>query len=307
MVCVVARNQPSGKVLAAFVQSASPTLAADALRNALVTLLHPAAIPSVFVFLSTLPLTINGKIERQQLKNWPLNDGSECLAQPETETEAILERIVANAIGCPQVDVAQAFINLGAHSLTMRQIVALVARDLCCHLSIADLFHHNTVRKLAEFIENRAVVTECAIAIGKERRAPLSPQQNLLWYLSALNPDDCSYNLPLAIDIQGPLNLARFEQAINFIYEKHESLRTRFAETNGVAYQYAEPHASLRSLRATPAAAPTGCPTSVPSPVAATVRPEPGHRPASDSTSGQGWHRRCPCSPYSGAVRAPEC
>ncbi|HFZ1920915.1 TPA: amino acid adenylation domain-containing protein [Serratia marcescens] len=244
--CVVARSQPSGKILAAFVQPASPELTIDALRHALVTQLHPAAIPSVFIFLPALPLTINGKIARQQLENWPLDERNERLTPPETETEAILERIVANAIGCPQADVTQEFINLGAHSLTMSKIVALVARDLCCHLSIADLFRHNTVRKLAEYIENKAVAAERAIAICDERRAPLSPQQNLLWYLSALNPDDCSYNLPLAIDIQGSLDLARFEQAINFIYEKHESLRTRFAETDGVAYQLAEPHTPIR-------------------------------------------------------------
>uniref|UniRef100_UPI0013C31919 phosphopantetheine-binding protein n=1 Tax=Klebsiella pneumoniae TaxID=573 RepID=UPI0013C31919 len=70
-----------------------------------------------------------------------------------TETEAILERIVANAIGCPQADVTQEFINLGAHSLTMSKIVALVARDLCWHRGIADLFRHNAVRKLAEYVE----------------------------------------------------------------------------------------------------------------------------------------------------------
>ncbi|WP_323098312.1 phosphopantetheine-binding protein, partial [Serratia marcescens] len=142
-----------------------------------------------FIFLPALPLTINGKIARQQLENWPLDERNERLTPPETETEAILERIVANAIGCPQADVTQEFINLGAHSLTMSKIVALVARDLCCHLSIADLFRHNTVRKLAEYIENKAVAAERAIAICDERRAPLSPQQNLLWYLSALNPD----------------------------------------------------------------------------------------------------------------------
>ncbi|WP_273767535.1 AMP-binding enzyme, partial [Aeromonas hydrophila] len=58
--CVVARSQPSGKILAAFVQPVSPELTIDALRHALVTQLHPAAIPSVFIFLPALPLTING-------------------------------------------------------------------------------------------------------------------------------------------------------------------------------------------------------------------------------------------------------
>ncbi|MEX0633361.1 phosphopantetheine-binding protein [Serratia ureilytica] len=100
-----------------------------------------------------LPLTINGKIARQQLENWPLDERNERLTPPETKLRPFSERIVANAIGCPQADVTQEFINLGAHSLTMSKIVALVARDLCCHLSIADLFRHNTVRKLAEYRE----------------------------------------------------------------------------------------------------------------------------------------------------------
>ncbi|RAX07478.1 non-ribosomal peptide synthetase [Photorhabdus bodei] len=245
-VCVVARTQSAGKILVAFVQPTSPELTSDILRHAMVTLLHPAAIPTSFVFLSSLPLTINGKVARQQLENWPLDDLAHCVAQPETETEAILERIVANAIGCSHADVNHEFITLGAHSLTMSKIVALTARELCCHLNIADIFQHNTIRKLAEYIENKAVVAERSIAITEERRALLSPQQNLLWYLSALNPDDCSYNLPLAVEIRGHLDLINFEHSVNSIYEKHESLRTQFTEVNGLAYQYAQPHIPIK-------------------------------------------------------------
>ncbi|WP_118988104.1 non-ribosomal peptide synthetase [Photorhabdus sp. CRCIA-P01] len=241
-VCVVARTQSADKILVAFVQPTSPELTSDTLRHAMVPLLHPAAIPASFVFLSSLPLTINGKVARQQLESWPLDDQTHRITQPETETEAILERIVANAIGCSHTDVNHEFINLGAHSLTMSKIVALIARDLCCRLNIADLFQHNTIRKLAEYIENKAVVADRTITIAEERRTSLSPQQNLLWYLSALNPDDCSYNLPLAIEILGQLDLTNFERAVNSIYEKHESLRTQFTEVNGLAYQYAQPH-----------------------------------------------------------------
>ncbi|CAI1083592.1 Linear gramicidin synthase subunit D [Serratia quinivorans] len=241
-VCVVAKPQTASKALVAFVQASSPTLTADALRHSLAPLLHAAAIPTVFVFLPALPLTTNGKVARQQLENWVIEDNDNDMALPETETEVILERIVTEAIGCARADVTQDFICLGAHSLTMSKIVSLVARDLCCRLNIADLFQNNTIRKLAEYIENKSVSADKAVPIGEQRRAALNPQQNLLWYLSALNPDDCSYNLPIAVEIRGPLNLSLFEQAINFIYEKHESLRTQFGEDQGIAYQHALPH-----------------------------------------------------------------
>ncbi|MCU1801013.1 amino acid adenylation domain-containing protein [Pectobacterium parvum] len=245
-VCVVASKQRVGKVLVAFVQPSSSTLQADILRYSLITQLHSAAIPSAFVFLSTLPLTVNGKVDRRQLENRPLEDADSRVAKAETETEALLERIVADAIGCAYVDVTQDFISLGAHSLTMSRIVALTSRDLHCRLNLADIFQHNTIRSLAEYIDEQATVAHTTVLLSEERRAPLNPQQNLLWYLSALNPDDCSYNLPVCVEICGPLDLELFEDSVNFVYEKHESLRTIFGESQGVAYQYAKPHVSLK-------------------------------------------------------------
>ncbi len=244
-VCVLAKGQDSDKKLVAFVQTMSSNISEAILRDSLVSLLHPAAIPSVFVFLASLPLSSNGKIDRHQLENFPLEDIARDFVKAETKTESILERIVAKAIDCIHVDVTQDFISLGAHSLTMSRIVALIARDLDCRLSIADIFQRNTVRKLAGFIDEQNTVTRQIVVISQERQGPLSPQQHLLWFLSALNPDDCSYNLPIAIEIRGALDLELFEDAINFIYEKHESLRTQFGDLQGVAYQYANPHTPI--------------------------------------------------------------
>lgn len=240
--CVLARGHGGDKKLVAFVQTKSSSISETTLRDSLVSLLHPAAIPSVFVFLASLPLSANGKINRHQLEILPLEDIEHHFAKAETKTEAVLERIVAKAIDCICADVNQDFISLGAHSLTMSKIVALVARDLDCQLSIADIFQHNTIRKLAGFIDEQITVMRQTVAISQERQGPLSPQQNLLWFLSALNPDDCSYNLPIAVEIRGVLDLELFENTLNFIYEKHESLRTRFGDSQGVAYQYAKPH-----------------------------------------------------------------
>ncbi|HVT97022.1 MAG TPA: condensation domain-containing protein, partial [Acidobacteriaceae bacterium] len=63
---------------------------------------------------------------------------------------------------------------------------------------------------------------------------PLSRSQQRLWFLDQLDPGNPVYNIAIAIRLDGPLNRAAFEDALRFILRRHESLRTRFIERDGV-------------------------------------------------------------------------
>ncbi len=66
---------------------------------------------------------------------------------------------------------------------------------------------------------------------------PVSFAQQRLWFLSQLEPDNPSYNLPLILRLQGELNVDALEQTINAIIVRHESLRTTFREVDGEPVQ----------------------------------------------------------------------
>lgn len=72
-------------------------------------------------------------------------------------------------------------------------------------------------------------------------RAPLSPGQERLWLLHKLSPRDASYTMYLVRRLRGPLDPDGLERAFADVVARHESLRTRFDEEDGVPWAVAEP------------------------------------------------------------------
>lgn len=63
----------------------------------------------------------------------------------------------------------------------------------------------------------------------KQSPAPLSFSQERLWFLYQLEPDSAVYNIPIAIRLEGSLNIPALEQALSEIVRRHEALRTTFS------------------------------------------------------------------------------
>ncbi|NOK39008.1 amino acid adenylation domain-containing protein, partial [Corallococcus exercitus] len=61
-------------------------------------------------------------------------------------------------------------------------------------------------------------------------KAPLSFAQQRLWFLEQLEPDTARYNIPSAVRLQGPLDVAVLERAFEALGNRHESLRTTFRQ-----------------------------------------------------------------------------
>ena len=72
---------------------------------------------------------------------------------------------------------------------------------------------------------------------GTADPAPLSLTQQRIWFLEQLTPGSTVYNLPLAIRLQGCLDIVAAEHAIGEILRRHEALRTTFAEVDGTPIQ----------------------------------------------------------------------
>src|SRR5689334_6436437 len=91
----------------------------------------------------------------------------------------------------------------------------------------------------------RASDTDPILPREQNGPAPLSFAQQRLWFLQQLEPESYVYNIPVALRIEGPLDLAALEESMNKIICRHESLRTSFRMTNGHAFQFINPPFSL--------------------------------------------------------------
>ena len=76
--------------------------------------------------------------------------------------------------------------------------------------------------------------------LPREQRvtAPLSFNQESLWFLEQLNPHTSTYNLYDAKRLSGELHLDAVQQALDTIVTRHESLRTTFREAEGEPQQF---------------------------------------------------------------------
>jgi len=86
----------------------------------------------------------------------------------------------------------------------------------------------------------------CRIPRRKEpEAAPLSFAQQRLWFLAQLDPGSSSYNLPGAVRISGDLDVGALQRSLVEIVRRHESLRTTFQLSDGLALQLVSPESSL--------------------------------------------------------------
>ena len=81
--------------------------------------------------------------------------------------------------------------------------------------------------------------------LPRNQTLSLSFAQQRLWFLDQLVPENPFYNMPAAVQLQGNLDVKTLKQAFNTIIQRHETLRTTFAQADGQPVQVISPSLSL--------------------------------------------------------------
>jgi amino acid adenylation domain-containing protein len=142
------------RLVAYVVPAAARVPTVSELRRALVQTLPSYMIPSVFVFLQTLPLLPNGKIDRKALtaptQTRPVLDIA--YVAPRTPIESELARIWGKILLIDRVGVDDNFFELGGHSLAATRIISQIIKKFQLELPLQALFQSPTVAEMAAVI-----------------------------------------------------------------------------------------------------------------------------------------------------------
>jgi amino acid adenylation domain-containing protein/thioester reductase-like protein len=130
-------------------------------------------VPSAFVLIDALPLTLNGKVDRHALPAPEAeNTASATVAGPRTPEETLLVKIWAETLGHSSVGIYDDFFALGGHSLLAARLIARVNATLDREIPLRRLFEAPTVAAFAQAINNNTA-TEPAFITSADLAADI--------------------------------------------------------------------------------------------------------------------------------------
>jgi acyl transferase domain-containing protein len=161
---------------------------------------------------------------------------------PKTKLERVIADIWQDLFGISDIGLKDDFFELGGHSLLATRLVSRIREAIGEEIPLGTLFANPTIAGLAAAVIG-ARKEDLSPAPPPIRRAerhgelPLSFSQQRLWFADQLDPNSAAYHIPLAVKLEGPLNVAALWHSLQRITERHEVLRTRYEALNGRTVQ----------------------------------------------------------------------
>lgn len=137
-----------------------PSVTVSELRSFLKEKLPEYMIPAVFVFLEVLPLTANGKVDRNKLPipDWSKSELETAFVPPRDILEFQLMKIWEQVLGIRPIGVTDNFFELGGHSLLAVQLSSQIEKAFNKKLPLVSLFQLQTIEQLASVIRQEGWV-----------------------------------------------------------------------------------------------------------------------------------------------------
>ncbi|WP_084701211.1 non-ribosomal peptide synthetase [Streptacidiphilus anmyonensis] len=270
--CVVARTEAHGgaRLVAHVVTTEGRPLDPAAVRDRLRIDLPEYMVPALFVRHPKLPITANGKVDRNALAAVAGADETAGTAYeaPVGATEEALARIWGEVLSTERVGRTANFFDLGGDSILALRVVGL-ARAGGLGVSVADVFRARTLADLAR-LATTAVDTPAPVAPfsqldeadaarlpeGLEDAYPLTPLQAGMLHEMLADPGRGAYHnvTDLKITVPEGFDLVAFQAAADAVVRAHSILRSSvdlasFAEPTLLVHPTAELPIGYSDLR----------------------------------------------------------
>lgn len=249
----------------------------DAVRRSLSENLGLQAYAVVLLKPASLPRTTSGKVQRYACKKAfqeqnfeplareilhaaenaarPAEDGSDWLTprallsldpdERQDLLEAFLQQEVARLLGQPSaaIGLLRPLSNLGLDSLIAVELKNRVEIHCSALLPLSAILQGRSIRELAReiaaqlhkgFVLPSLPQQDTTLA---EQAFSLSYDQQALWFGQQMAPEAAVYNIARSMRVRGELQLAVWQRVLQQLAARHEMLRTRFVEIDGVPQQ----------------------------------------------------------------------
>lgn len=229
-------------------------------------------IPSAFVFLDSIPLTSNGKVDRQALPepHTARPELAETFAAPANQIESTLADVWAQVLKLERVGTQDNFFDLGGDSIRSIQVKAL-AEERGLNFSLSQLFRYQTISQLAREIgagneiDGLAPRPEPFTLCSAQDAAKTPPHVEDAYPLTKLqaglvfhSQHDRSYlSYVTSLRLRARFDAAAMQAAAEQMVARHQMLRTsfdlvNFSEPLQLVHKSAELQVGVEDLRGRP-------------------------------------------------------
>nr|WP_322680943.1 amino acid adenylation domain-containing protein [Nostoc sp. DedQUE03]MDZ7976395.1 amino acid adenylation domain-containing protein [Nostoc sp. DedQUE03]MDZ8048009.1 amino acid adenylation domain-containing protein [Nostoc sp. DedQUE02] len=155
---VLARQEETGEkqLVAYVVPHQNSSYISNQLRSFLEQRLPDYMVPSAFVLLESMPLTVNGKLDRQKLPA-PSRERpqlEQAYISPQSDLERLLAGILSDLLKIDRIGIDDNFFDLGATSISILQVAVRVQQELGIELPTVKLFQYSTIGSLAKYLDS---------------------------------------------------------------------------------------------------------------------------------------------------------
>ncbi|WP_277965016.1 amino acid adenylation domain-containing protein, partial [Pseudomonas sp. RIT-To-2] len=160
-----------------------------------------------------------------------------------------LAAIWAQVLKVEKVGRADNFFELGGHSLLATQVISRIRHDLDLEWPLHHLFDHPVFADFAGFATPLQAQAPRMVAVDRSQPILGSYAQQRQWFLWQLQPDSAAYNMATALRLTGALDVAALQASFQGLVERHETLRTTFAQEGDEVVQIIHAQARFPAIQ----------------------------------------------------------
>ncbi|MCB2311589.1 amino acid adenylation domain-containing protein [Clostridium tagluense] len=192
------------------------------LKSWLLKFLPKYMIPSNFIHLEQLPLTVNGKVNYNLLPDPILVENE--FVKSKTDVEKELVKAMEEILGVENISMKDNYYQLGGDSIKAIQISSKL-KNVGLEIKVKDILNHDFIGEIAATVEfnksSRAISQEKCM--GDIHSTPI-----IEWFFNQRFLKENSYNQYILLECNETLDINKVTIAVNKLVEHHDSLRINY-------------------------------------------------------------------------------
>ena len=182
-------------------------------------------IPKNYMRIEEIPLTLNGKINKDKLPEIKNKVNVKYDEEKLTSIQKDILEIYKEIINIDSAEINDNFFTLGGDSLKAIKLLRKVSQKYKVSLNLTDIFKCPSIYKLSILIEKNLNETDNYIKKTNKNTAPLSISQEGIWFINKGidENEDQRYNIISTFEINNNVNLDLLKKSIELVIENNIS------------------------------------------------------------------------------------